>query len=90
MAWMAGNMGAILAVRLLGCTRTFRMVRASLTVGLNRANRTVSTDRGQIGTLWPTHNRSARAARQTAIAESGTRGQNSAGRKCWRPSWPVS
>ena len=49
MAWMAGSIGAILAVLLLGCTRTCRMVRASLTVGLNQANRTVRTDRGQSG-----------------------------------------
>jgi hypothetical protein len=90
MARMAGSIGAILAVRLLGCTRTCRMVRASLTVGLNRANRTVGTDRGQIGTRWPTHAGLARAARQAAIAESRTCGRNSAGRKCWRPSWPVS
>jgi hypothetical protein len=90
MARMAGNMGAILAVGLLGCTRTCRMVRVSLTVGFDQANQTVSTDRGQTGTPWPTHVRSARAARQTAVAESGTCGRNSAGRKCWRPSWPVS
>ena len=50
MARMAGNMGAILAVGLLGCTRTCRMVLASLTVRLNRSNRTVCTDRGQTGT----------------------------------------
>ena len=90
MARMAGSIGAILAVRLLGCTRTCRMVHASLTVGLNRANRTVCTDRGQIGTPWPTHARSARAVRRAAVAESGTCGRNSAGRKGWRPSWPVS
>ena len=90
MARMAGNIGAILAVRLLGCTRTCRMVRASLTVGLNRANRTVCTDRGQIGIPWPTHAGPARAVRQAAVAESGTCGWNSAGQKCGRPSWPVS
>jgi hypothetical protein len=90
MARMAGNMGAILAVGLLGCTRTCRMVRASRTVGLNRANRTVCTDRGQIGPRWPTHAGLAKATRQAAIAESGTCGRNSAGRKYWRPSWPVS
>ena len=47
MAWMAGNIGAILAVLLLGCTRTCRMILPSLTIGLNQANRTVCTDRGQ-------------------------------------------
>jgi hypothetical protein len=50
MARMAGNVGVILAVRLLGCARTCRMVLASLTVRLNRSNRTVCTDRGQTGT----------------------------------------
>jgi hypothetical protein len=90
MAWMAGSIGAILAVLLLGCTRTCRMVLASLTVGLNRANWTVRTDRGPSGTQWPAHAGSARAARQAAIAESGTCGRSSAGRKYWRPSWPVS
>jgi hypothetical protein len=49
MAWMAGSIGAILAVRLLGCTRTCRMILSSLTVRLNQANRTVCTDRGQTG-----------------------------------------
>jgi hypothetical protein len=90
MTWMAGSIGAILAVLLLGCTRTGQMIRASLTVGFNQVNQTVSTDRGYTGRPWPTHVRSARAARQTAVAESGTCGRNSAGRKCWRPSWPVS
>ncbi len=42
MAWMAGNIGAILAVLLLGCTRTCRMVRASLTVRLNQANQVIA------------------------------------------------
>jgi hypothetical protein len=50
MAWMAGNIGAILAVGLLGCTRTCQMVLASLTVRLNRSNRTVCTNSGQTGT----------------------------------------
>jgi hypothetical protein len=42
MAQMAGNIGAILAVSLLGCTRTCRMVLASLTVILNQSNRSYS------------------------------------------------
>jgi hypothetical protein len=90
MARMAGSIGAILAVRLLGCTRTCGMVLASLAVGLNWANQTIRADRGQIGTRWPTPNGSARAARQAAMAQSGTCGPNSAGRKYGRPSWPVS
>jgi len=90
MAWMAGSIGPILAVQLLGCARTCRMVLPSLMVRLNQANQTVSNDRGQTGTPWPTQARSARATRQTAVAESGICGGNSAGRKYWRPSWPVS
>jgi hypothetical protein len=50
MTWMTGSIGAILAVLLLGCTRTCQMVRASLTVGFNQVNQTVSTDRRQTGT----------------------------------------
>jgi hypothetical protein len=49
MTWMTGSMGAILAVLLLGCTGTGQMVRASLTVGFNQVNQTVSTDRGHTG-----------------------------------------
>jgi hypothetical protein len=90
MAWMAGNIGAILAVRLLGCARTCGMVRASLTIGLNQANRTVCTDDGQIGAPWPTHASPAKAVRWADVAESGIRGRNSVERKGWRPSWPVS
>jgi hypothetical protein len=90
MARMAGNIGAILAVGLLGCARTCRMVLASLTVRLNRSNRTVRTDRGQTGTPLSTSTRPTGTFRMAADAGSGTCGTNAAGRKCWRPSWPVS
>jgi hypothetical protein len=57
MARMAGNIGVILAVGLLGCTRTCPTVLVSLTVGLNQAYGTVRTNRGQTGTSWPTSTR---------------------------------
>jgi hypothetical protein len=90
MARMAGNMGAILAVSLLGCTRTCRMVQASLTVRLNRSNRTVRTGRGQPGTLPSASSRPTGTPRLAAVAGSETRGMNPAGRECWGSSWPVS
>jgi hypothetical protein len=70
MAQMAGNIGVILAVRLLGCTRTCRMILASLTVRLNRSNRTVDADRGHTGTPVPASARPAEVPRPTAIAAS--------------------
>jgi len=51
MAPMAGYVGSILAVGLLGCTRTCQMAPESRTVRLNRMYRTVGIDHGQTGIM---------------------------------------
>ena len=50
---MAGCSGHILAVRLLGCTRIFRMAQQSCIARLGRTYQTSDTYRGQTGTLRP-------------------------------------
>jgi hypothetical protein len=89
MAWMAGNIGAILAVLLLGCTRTCRMILPSLTVRLNQANRTVCTDRGQTGDAVAHEHRLGSSSPGRDRRKRDLR-KDSAGRNGWRPSWPVS
>jgi len=51
---MAGCSGYILAVGLLGCTRTCRIVHHGSMARLGGMYRTVGTYRGQTGTLWCT------------------------------------
>jgi hypothetical protein len=51
MARMTGYVGSILAVGLLGCTRTCQMAPESRTVRLNWMYRTVGIDRRQTGIL---------------------------------------
>ena len=63
---MAGRIGFILAVQLLGCTRIGQIVGDSKTIGLNRAYQTTTLDRGQTGTPVPT---------STQARESGWRGR---------------
>jgi hypothetical protein len=59
------------------------------TASLNRMYRTSGTDRGQTGTTV-THEPQADGNTSPGLDRmKGARGMNSAGRKCWRPSWPV-
>lgn len=53
MARMAGSIGPILAVRLLGCTSICQMAPESRTVGLNWTYRMKRSDRGQTGHREP-------------------------------------
>src|ERR1017187_6323921 len=71
MTWMTGNIGSILAVGLLGCTRTCQMTPASRTVRLNWTYRTTGSDRGQTGTPRPTSTRLTRAPRAARVTGSG-------------------
>ncbi len=89
MTWMTGYMGLILAVQLPGCVLIFQMALASRTVGLNWTYQAKRSDRGQTGTPWPTSIGRARTFAWPGQQEAGP-GGNSAGRKCWRPAWPVS
>lgn len=50
MAPMGGCVGSILAVRLLGCTRTDQIIRDSKTIGLNLAYRTAGSNGGHMWT----------------------------------------
>ncbi len=91
MARMAGSIGRILSVGLLGCTSIGLMAPKSRTAGLNRTYWTTRADRGRTGTPRATSTRLTRAPRTAGAEVDGTpRGTNSAGREGWRPSWPVS
>jgi hypothetical protein len=54
MARMAGSIGSILPVGLLGCTSICRMAPESRAVSLNWTCQTTRSDRGQTGTPWAT------------------------------------
>jgi hypothetical protein len=53
MARMAGNIGSILAVGLLGCTQICQMALDDRAIGLNLAYQTTGSDRGQTGCRGP-------------------------------------
>jgi hypothetical protein len=55
MARMAGSMGSILAVLLLGCARICQMAPESRTVRLNQTYSPEAADHGQAGTRWYLH-----------------------------------
>jgi hypothetical protein len=61
MARMAGHIGSILAVRLLGRTWICQMAPESRTASLNWTYRTTRSGRAQTGTPWATSTRPARA-----------------------------
>jgi len=66
------------------------MSQESRTIGLNRTYQTTSATRGQTGTPW-FHEASGRRDHLVGhLAGDVTCGKNSAGRKYWSPSWPVS
>ncbi len=79
MARMAGSIGCILAVPLLGCTRTCQMAPESSITGLDGTYRTAGTYRGQAGTLWST------GAKKAVVALAVRREDRSCALACEAP-----
>jgi hypothetical protein len=88
MSQMAGRIGSILAVQLLGCTRTCRMAPEGWAIRLNWTYRISA----QITDMRPPEppNRTGKHILPAPHVRSRTRGRTSRDGKCWRPPWPVS
>jgi hypothetical protein len=90
MTQMTGYIGSIPVVQLLRDKGTYRMTPESRTVGLNQTYRSTRSDRGHTGIPTPTSTQVGGSTWPDLDQRKWDRGRNSAGRKYWRPSWPMS
>src|SRR5580704_16493711 len=90
--WMAGRVGPVRAVRLLGRASIYLMAPASQAFQLAWTNRTMNVPSGQMGSVWVTRIRAAGSGQEVPAgrAVTGTRGprDDPAGGR-WMPSRPV-
>jgi hypothetical protein len=84
MSWMAGSIGSILAVRLLGCTRTCQ------TVGLNPMYRAAGSDSWTDGDVMAHEHQASREHLAKPGSDEGDPRKGFCGGAIWRPPWPVS